>query len=346
MTGTQEFRFVQPSNEIWNEYVLSHPHGNIFQNDYLGSVYRKTKNHESFCIAVTDSNDTILAGMQIIIIKELGILGALSARAIIQGGPLFEDSEDGIAVAKVLMRYYDDIAKKKVLYTEIRNMWDTSRHLSLFCNNGYTYEPHLNYINNLGKDQFKKVSKKRRYGITKAQRNGVIVEEIESEELIPTMYRFLKETYSNARLPIVDISFFITLFDLLRPKGLAKAFLAKHENNYIGTIVVLLYKNDIYDLCAGASREHLHLYPNDMLPWHIMEWGLKNGYAVFDFGGAGNPEEEYGVRDFKKQFGGELVNFGRYKKVHSPKKLWLITKMFTAYRYLVLPLIYRIKGIK
>jgi len=346
MTGTREFKLVHPSDEDWNEYVLHHPDGNIFQNVFLGKVYRKTKNHESICIAVTDSNDTILAGMQVIIIKELAILGSLSARAIIQGGPLFENSENGVAAMQVLIRHYDKIAGGKVLFTDIRNMWDTSKYSDVFDRNGYIYEPHLNYVNNLEKDQFKKFSKKRRYGITKAQREGVVVEEVESEQLIPTVYQFLHETYSNAKLPVVDVSFFKALMDILKSRGLAKVFLAKHENNYIGTIVVLLYKNSIYDLCAGASRKHLNLYPNDILPWHLMEWGLNNGYSVFDFGGAGNPEEEYGVRDFKKQFGGELENFGRYKKVHSPKKLWLIKSMFTVYRYSILPLINKIKSAK
>src|SRR5574341_382814 len=158
MIDTQEFKLVRPGEEMWNRYVFNHPLGNIFQNFHIGEVYRKTKNHESICIAVTDSNDAILAGMQAIIIKEVAILGALSARAIIQGGPIFEESGRGIAAAQVLMRYYDEIARKKVLYTEIRNMWDMSKHSSLFSNTGYIYEPHLNYINKLEKDQFKKFS--------------------------------------------------------------------------------------------------------------------------------------------------------------------------------------------
>jgi lipid II:glycine glycyltransferase (peptidoglycan interpeptide bridge formation enzyme) len=49
-----------------------------------------------------------------------------------------------------------------------------------------------------------------------------------------------------------------------------------------------------------------------------MEWGHNNGYEKFDFGGAGKPDEEYGVRDYKLKFGGELVNWGRFQKVHKP----------------------------
>ncbi len=33
--------------------------------------------------------------------------------------------------------------------------------------------------------------------------------------------------------------------------------------------------------------------------------------------GAGKPQEDYGVRDFKSQFGGELVEYGRFIHVRN-----------------------------
>ena len=38
---------------------------------------------------------------------------------------------------------------------------------------------------------------------------------------------------------------------------------------------------------------------------------VEKGYRVYDFGGAGKPNEEYGVREFKAKFGGNLVCYGR-----------------------------------
>jgi lipid II:glycine glycyltransferase (peptidoglycan interpeptide bridge formation enzyme) len=56
--------------------------------------------------------------------------------------------------------------------------------------------------------------------------------------------------------------------------------------------------------------------------WHLLEWGANSEqYRVYDFGGAGKPDEEYGVRDFKAKFGGDLVNFGRNIFVHQPSLL-------------------------
>ena len=45
-----------------------------------------------------------------------------------------------------------------------------------------------------------------------------------------------------------------------------------------------------------------------------------HGYDIFDFGGAGTPKKSYGVRDYKKKFGGKLVNYGRYEEIRRPLK--------------------------
>jgi hypothetical protein len=57
------------------------------------------------------------------------------------------------------------------------------------------------------------------------------------------------------------------------------------------------------------------------LRWRELVWGEEHGYAICDSGGAGWPDKPYGVRDFKVKFGGELVSFGRYRKVYAPKMM-------------------------
>ena len=49
-----------------------------------------------------------------------------------------------------------------------------------------------------------------------------------------------------------------------------------------------------------------------------MDYGMKNNLPRFDFMGAGKPDEDYGVREFKSKFGGELVEHGRFLNVLQP----------------------------
>ncbi len=324
--------------DMWNEFIQNHPKGNIFQTPEMYEVYKRTKKYEPVFFAVVDESDNIKAMLLAHIIREFeGFLGHLSTRSIIQGGPLYEESEEGLNALGILMEHYDRIASKKVIYTEIRNRWGAfsiSKHLKGM---GYVYEDELNFLIDLTKPKeelWRNLSKSKRRAIRKAKEKGVIVEEMPGRDLIPIFYNLLQQTYKNARIPLADISLFESAFDILVPKKYAKFFIARHNNEYIGGKIVLIYRDVIYAWYGCSSRKHSKLYPSEMVTWHTIEWGAENGYHTFDFLGAGKPDEEYGVRDFKKQFGGHLVNFGRYKKIHSPMKLWLAERGFEIWRKL------------
>ena len=49
-----------------------------------------------------------------------------------------------------------------------------------------------------------------------------------------------------------------------------------------------------------------------------IDYANKNNIEYFDFMGAGKPDQDYGVREFKSKFGGELVEFGRFVKILNP----------------------------
>ena len=87
-----------PDIEQWSYFVYNHKHGKIFQTPEMAKVYRRTKNYEPITLAALDTKtDEILAVLQAVVIKEIkGLLGSFSARAIIQGGPLFLEHERGI----------------------------------------------------------------------------------------------------------------------------------------------------------------------------------------------------------------------------------------------------------
>jgi lipid II:glycine glycyltransferase (peptidoglycan interpeptide bridge formation enzyme) len=102
-----------------------------------------------------------------------------------------------------------------------------------------------------------------------------------------------------------------------------RTLIAKVDGADIGALMLLLYKDLVYYWYTGTLREFASHRPGDMLVWHSLEFGSQNGFRLYDFGGGGKPAEEYGVRDFKAKFGGELVNFGRNVCIHAPFRLKL-----------------------
>jgi serine/alanine adding enzyme len=159
----------------------------------------------------------------------------------------------------------------------------------------------------------------------------IIIEEVERHEQVRICYDLLKKTYHFAKVPIADISLFNAAFKTLHPRNMIKFSLARLKDSYVACSVDLLYKSTIYGWYGGTDRAFSRHIPGELLLWYLFEWGAKNGYKVYDFGGAGTPDEEYGVRDFKAKFGGKLVCFGRNTYVHSPL-FRLSQRAYAAYR--------------
>ncbi|TQD27260.1 GNAT family N-acetyltransferase [Methanolobus vulcani] len=325
-------------DDIWNDFVYNHPHGNIFQSAEMAHVYKSTKNQESISLMAFDSvNNDVLAVIQAVVISEYSSpFKYFSSRSIIMGGPLFIDNEQGIKAVNLLLKKYDEIIKKKAIYSEIRNLWDVSFYHNVFKTNDYQYSDHLNYINYLDEDCDKlwsKLRKSKRNSIAKGVKLGTKVEEVIDSSLITDVYSLLEETL-HGKKPLADISLFNSVINYLVPRNMAKIWIAKNEGQIIGVVIILMYKSVLYDWYAGSSRDNQYLYPNDILPWEVIKWGHNNSYKKFDFGGAGSPDKIYGVRDFKKRFGGDEVNYGRYKKIHSKLLCFFLKKVYRVHKYI------------
>ncbi len=143
-------------------------------------------------------------------------------------------------------------------------------------------------------------------------------EKIQTKEELTKSVELIKETYNRVKLPIPDQSLFLSTFGVMNSKNMVKFFKVTFNNKIIGVRFVYCYNKLVYDWYAGSSTVDIDKYPNDFMPFKIMQWGRDNGYKTFQFGGAGKPDKPYGVRDYKLKFGGELVNWGRFEMVHKP----------------------------
>jgi len=321
----------------WVKFVDEHPDGNIFHTPYMMDVFKNVDKHYPKLYATIDErNGGILSLLLCVQVSVLGeYTGRFTSRSIIYGGILSADGADGNDSVIPLINNYNTSVKGKVLFTEIRNMSFPQELREKFERCGYRYEGYLNYLIDLRKpleEIFRSFSSSCRRNIRKSERNGVLIEEITSKDKVKVFYALLKKTYSKARIPFADFSLFASAFDKLYSRDMAKFFLAKSGDQYIAGRVILLFKGKIFDWYAGSDHDYSNFYPNEMLVWRILKWGSQNGFHTFDFGGAGRPEEKYGVRDFKERFRGDVVNYGRYIRVFSPALFKVANKVYQIYR--------------
>ena len=68
-----------PDTKQWSEFVLNHPHENIFQTPEMAEVYLRTKNYAPVSLAAINDTGEMLAVLQAVVIKELsGFSGTFS----------------------------------------------------------------------------------------------------------------------------------------------------------------------------------------------------------------------------------------------------------------------------
>ena len=333
-------RLVEGINEVsaisWSTFVYKHARSNFFQTPELYCIYNLTKNYHPNVIFALDEKNNIVGLLLYVIQKENNglISGILTSRSLIIGGPLISEGPEYFIILKSLIEYYENIISGKILYTEIRNLTDNKKlkkHLPEF---GYNYVPHLNFIVDISEGSesaWMNLSQAKRRGIRKGKANGVKFEECRDiatlKEFAHGLHFFYKEIIHK---PLPDVSFFLSLLSDKRISKRVKVFVVRNNiGKVIGGMVCPFYRNTIYEWYIYSDRDQKKFYPSEIATWNPMSLASKRKYKKFDMMGAGKPDQDYGVREFKKGFGGTLVSYGRFKKI---EKAFLSKIVFGLYQ--------------
>ncbi|MBA3044782.1 MAG: peptidoglycan bridge formation glycyltransferase FemA/FemB family protein, partial [Euryarchaeota archaeon] len=240
----------------WSEFNIKHPQGNVFQSPEFFKVYQGTINYEPTVWFALDDKDDLCGLLVANKIKQFNKpMEGLSSRSIITGGPLVLDY---LHLSKLLNCYSEENGNK-VIFTQVRNLFDKSGEHDIFINGGYEYEPHLNYL--IGLDEIESawtnLNKKRRTSIRSAQKKGVTVHELKDGSEIGTFYDLIKATYKRVKVPLADVSLFKSAYKHLDQEKMVKYFFAMHEEKYIGALALLNYKDRAYMWYLGSLGEYL-----------------------------------------------------------------------------------------
>jgi hypothetical protein len=320
-------RIVQHVNEdAWRAFVEKTPCGSIFHTPGMMEVFARTDGYQPEVWASLDANDQIAAMFLPVQMTVLDrpFLRRLTTRAVLYGSVLCVPTPEGRAALDLLLRTYNQAMKNQLLFTELRNLADTSELQPVLTANGFVYEEHLNFLIDLTQPQpdiWGAIRSNAKRNVRKARKSGVVIEEVKDEAGVAAAYAVLQQVYKRIQVPLPPRSLFQAAFEVLHPKEMIKFILAKVDGVTIGALTLLIYRGVVTYWYTGTLREFSSYRPSDFLVWHALELGSENGFHTFDFGGGGKPDETYGVRDFKAKFGGNLVNYGRNVRVHAPLRL-------------------------
>ena len=245
-------------------------------------------------------------------------------RAIIIGGPVLADdcsTEEAYTLMQAVRRHLmtDMPSAQSPIYIETRNFNDYSRWKEAFEQAEFRYQPHLNFhFDCTDKDAiWTRLSETRRRQINKSVKSGTTIEEARTEEEITEWYAILSDLYRRrVKTPLFPLSFFLEFFRQKRGVYL----LVKHEGRVIGGMMCPIHAGKcLYEwFVCGLDTAYKDQYPSVMATWAAMVYAHEHGIPKFDIMGAGVPGVPYGVRDFKAEFGGTMVEYGRFLHVAKP----------------------------
>ncbi len=299
-----------------DDFISSHPKGNYFQSKFLFDFYNTVKNHNPFYIMILGDNQIVGILLGVIIIELGAIKKHFSRRCIIEGGPL---TTDDTKIIPLILKQIDKYIASKVIYTEFRNLFDQKNYKNIYNDFLWNYKPHLNYLVRTDslEEVKKRFSRSKKGQLNKSLKNGASIVKPNDERDIFEFYLILNKLYRDKiKKPLPDYNFFR---DLYLNHYSCKYFLVKYQQKIVGGILAPVYKNTIFEwYICGLDGEYKNIYPSVLATWAPIQYALNNKLKYFDFFGAGEPDRDYGVREFKSKFGGELVEYGRFEKIHKP----------------------------
>ncbi|MBN2237023.1 MAG: peptidoglycan bridge formation glycyltransferase FemA/FemB family protein [Bacteroidales bacterium] len=317
----------------WDNFVQQHARGNIFQSNQIFELYNRTSDFTPYyCVATSEPNGKIIGGFLFVIQKTpVPVVGKWLRRSLIIGGPLLP--QKGAKVFQGLMQTYSSFAKKRSIYSEIRNLHSWSHFVDEFRESGFKYTPHLNYFVPLkNEDLVPKLSKSKVRQVKKGLERGAEIIENPSLEQVEDFYQILKNLYNKRiKKPLPSWSFFKSFYELQQTETIGNYKLVSYNTKIIGGIMLPVYNDKtVYEwYVAGNDHDYKELYPSVLATWAGLKFAKENGFSSFDFMGAGFPNIPYGVRDFKSKFGGQLVNYGRFRKIHFKSVYYLAQGIYS-----------------
>jgi lipid II:glycine glycyltransferase (peptidoglycan interpeptide bridge formation enzyme) len=154
---------------------------------------------------------------------------------------------------------------------------------------------------------------KGRYNIKLSQGQKISVREDNTVAAVNRFYSIMQEASARNDFPLEPKSFFQHLAEVMCPAGHAKFFFSEHEEDTLGTLLLITYGARSTYLYGGITNLKRNLMGGYALQWEALQAAKDSGSNVYDFYGFDqfrSPENQYSrFSQFKNQFGGEVVRF-------------------------------------
>lgn len=166
--------------------------------------------------------------------------------------------------------------------------------------------------------------KKLRYNIRYPEKQGVVYHRGTKEE-VAALVAVLEDTSRRKKFLGRSADYFERLLDVMGDQ--AALIIGTKDGQVVAASITIVCGRQAWAVYGGMMREYSQLRAYYGLNWERMLWAKSKGATSFDFSGVPVDRSEssplYGLYQFKKSFGGELVEFiGEYELPVRPFLYW------------------------
>ncbi len=188
------------------------------------------------------------------------------------------------------------------------------------------------------------MKQKTRYNLRLAEKKGVVVKEMSTDEGFKIFSKLYFETCARQKYHGHTPTYHKIVWDSLK-QNIAKILIAYFEEEPLAAYELFLFKDRWYYPYGGSSDKHRNLMAANLLMWEAIRLGKRLGATTFDMWGSLPPDFSHddpwaGFTRFKEGYGTHYVEFmeshdvvirpveyGIYNTLHTLRSMYLKLRM-------------------
>jgi serine/alanine adding enzyme len=277
------------SENAWQRFVDDSPQATLAHLLGWRNVVQRTYHHTPYYLMAMDGQG--IEGVLPLFLIRSPFFGRLLVTApyLSYGGLLANDEGAGSALIQAARQV---AAEQKAKYVEIRGLSKVKQGLLLkdkYC----TFLLPLSAGPEALWQRFE--GGRARKTIRKALKSGLIIER--GHHLRAIFADVMSRHMRDLGTPFHRTQFYQYIAEEFPHQS--EILMAKHGNRYIAGILLVSYKETVYDYCAAALREYKSLGAASLLIWEAIRSACERGFAYFDLG---RSRWDSGTFFFKRQW--------------------------------------------
>ena len=291
---------------------------NFFHYSSSFDWYGNSSAYTPLMIVAFDEKKPIAAIFAVIVRRNRFLRGKIFKRCLVSQQPsFFYDTYPKIDLFNLLLSKLVSEVKNKVFLIRYDTINSTVFGYKSFRENNFYTTKWINIKNSLQRKRkiWDQLSASRKNQVNKAIRKGVKIEEFNSEDNLPEIYKLIESTNNKKishRFP--PFQYFENFYHHYILKGKGKILLTRYQNKIIGG-AILGFEDTTTVYCLyywGKNKRYKTVFPTIFTLYSAMQIAEDNNFMFFDYMDVGYINKNTGRPRFLLQFGGKQLATRRW----------------------------------